>query len=308
MRGLDQGLEVQKKFLLEKKNNKRFALLDDLIMSDKFSIPVRYDDTFEGIYDGIPGKSLKPNTTYTSMKAEFNTNKSMIDDQSITYILNSHAFRSEEFITEHDGLHVLFAGCSETFGSAAKIDDIWPKMVYSYLSKKNKMSGYFNIGHPGGSMYTILNNIMLYIEKFGKPDILLLNAPNFERTYEWDSNLKQMVQLSKIVTEETKERYYKQASENLYIYWTIERLCRMLSIKLIWSCWQSVDAFNIEIYGSFKNYISITRVKDFSDFHETNWNNYKDIKDAILRRDNQHHGTMIHRFWADMFIKQLEVM
>lgn len=97
------------------------------------------------------------------------------------YQFNSNGFRCDEFTTEHDGLHVLFAGCSITFGDSILLEDVWAHKVYQEISKDEKTSGYFNIGSPGASVASTIQLIIRYIVKYGIPDIIFINFPDEAR-------------------------------------------------------------------------------------------------------------------------------
>jgi hypothetical protein len=296
-------LAFQKKNLLKQDSIKKTWLIDKLKFEANFVLPMAINKGFESISNGPEGP-LEANTTYTSMNAEFHTNPDMIDDKSVSYILNNDGFRSDNFIREHDGLHILFAGCSETFGSAGKLQDVWAHMCYKDISSKHKTSGYFNIGHPGGSMYTILNQILVYIEKYGKPDVLFLNVPNFERSYSWSFEHNSFIQETDKGAQSNKKKYFDRVFYNAYLYYILEKICRICNIKLIWSCWEQYDAFNIEALDIFENYITLTSFEKFEEYYIKNWDKYKDIEYATIRRDNQHHGSFIHRYWADIFLEE----
>lgn len=94
---------------------------------------------------------------------------------------NSEHFRSDEFTNVHEGLHVLFAGCSITFGDGMFEEYIWPKIVYDQISKDKQTSGYFNVAFPGADHTDILLQIFRYIQKYGNPDIIFINFPDIER-------------------------------------------------------------------------------------------------------------------------------
>lgn len=95
--------------------------------------------------------------------------------------LNSSGLRSDEFTEVHDGKHILFAGCSITFGDGMPLDYIWPKIVYNEIAKTEKVSGYFNVGRPGASNIWIIMQIFKYIELYGMPDVIFINLPDSDR-------------------------------------------------------------------------------------------------------------------------------
>lgn len=109
----------------------------------------------------------------------------VIDDKSITYKYNSDSFRSEEFTSKHTGMHVLFAGCSSTAGTACKYEDVWAKLVYDEISKTKKISGYFNLGLAGASVDAVYKNILIYISKYSKPDLICMILPDPYRYFKY---------------------------------------------------------------------------------------------------------------------------
>lgn len=104
-----------------------------------------------------------------------------IKDLKDFYKLNDYGLRSEEFTRDHSGKHILFAGCSNTFGMGMPEYAIWPKLVYEKISKTEKLSGFFNVGISGGTITEIFNQIVAYSSKFGVPDVLFINLPEHGR-------------------------------------------------------------------------------------------------------------------------------
>jgi hypothetical protein len=94
------------------------------------------------------------------------------------YRRNSLRYRSDEFTTEHNGKHILFAGCSVTYGDSLPEHLIWPKIVYERISSQEKTSGFFNLGKPGASTLDILNSVSEYINTYGRPDVIFILFPD----------------------------------------------------------------------------------------------------------------------------------
>lgn len=142
----------------------------------------------------------------------------------IPYILNSDNFRSEEFIKEHSGKHILFAGCSNTFGEGVDYEKTWAYRLYKEIEKKEKLSGYFNLGSSGASIFEILVNLNRYIRKYSMPDVIFLMLPEIERDIRYF--VKPEIALTSIVTE-----LYKQ----------FEYLCNKTNTLLIATSWVNMD-------------------------------------------------------------------
>lgn len=97
------------------------------------------------------------------------------------YVLNKQGYRSDEFKKEHDGLHVMFAGCSNTFGDSMFKEYIWSYQVYERLSELAKVDGYYTTGVPGADIFEVMSQIIKYIRNVGMPDIVFVNLPDTER-------------------------------------------------------------------------------------------------------------------------------
>lgn len=104
-------------------------------------------------------------------------------DMKDFYKLNSLDLRSDEFKTEHDGKHVVFAGCSMTAGEGLPEQFLWPKKVYNKLSQEHKMSGYFNIAFPGATTIDIIIQIFKYMKLYGNPEMIFVCFPDIDREY-----------------------------------------------------------------------------------------------------------------------------
>jgi len=98
------------------------------------------------------------------------------------YHLNSDGLRCDEFSDSHDKLHILFAGCSITFGDGLPIDLTWSKMVYKSISKQVPTSGYYNVAGPGFNHLDIYYQVFKYIELYGNPEYIFINFPDLERS------------------------------------------------------------------------------------------------------------------------------
>ena len=55
------------------------------------------------------------------------------------YKINSHGYRCDEFTTNHKGKHVLFSGCSNTYGVGLKKEEVWAYKVYNKINKTEEI-------------------------------------------------------------------------------------------------------------------------------------------------------------------------
>jgi hypothetical protein len=174
-------------------------------------------------------------STFT-FKHDQSTNYSI---NGIVYRLNSLGFRSEEFTSEHKGDHVLFIGCSVTFGSGLPLEKTWSKLVYNKMSKSRNLSGYFNLSYPGAASTEIIFNTMKYIKKFGAPKEIYFMMPEIMRGVHFEKS-------SAIL-------------HSVEMYTMFEDFCKAVGIKLVSVTWDIQD-----ISGGF-----IQTANDFYERFET---------------------------------------
>ena len=217
--------------------------------------------------------------------------------------INSHGFRSDEFKKNHDKRHILFSGCSVTYGIGLLENEIWAKKLYNKLNIKNDLSGFFNLGLPGTSIFDIVSNIFRYINNFNKPETIFIALPNYQRRYvsnPYTRNIKdQTVDPSnKIFYGVYKDNTKDEFSGTLHIYayhylMFLEMFCKSNNINLFYFFYS-------------KNYISMELDRLFeintedllnklTQFSIDNPNN----KYSLYARDNSHYGEAYHSYWAD---------
>jgi len=94
-------------------------------------------------------------------------------DNTNEYVYNSDGYRSKEF----DGsAKLLYAGCSNTFGTGVPEDRIWGSMVANHFDLS-----YANLSKQGSSTHLIVKNIFAYFDKYGHPEVLCCLFPDFYR-------------------------------------------------------------------------------------------------------------------------------
>lgn len=241
------------------------------------------------------------------------------DDDSVRYYFNSLGYRSDEFTDVHDGQHVLFAGCSETEGYGGNLDSIWAYIMYTELIKTRKLSGFFNVSRAAWGHETILNNIMRYIDAYGKPDKIYMLLPNIARRYEWAGTHKNRERYKhKLKTpyyvEHHIEEWYGEPREHQtlkeqrsdIVRFTIllrmfEEYCISNHIDLVWSSWARPDAINYKNLNVFKNFILLPDTAEVM-LESESFTVDEDKKKYLIRKRDWHHGYMYHYMWAQRFL------
>jgi hypothetical protein len=210
---------------------------------------------------------------------------------SVNYKLNNYRFRSDNFTGNHNDMHILFGGCSVTFGEGVDQDKTWAYQVYNKIKESNNVSGYFNISFPGASITDIIMNTFKYIHKFGNPDVIFLSFPNNERDTKYVTNEYDL--LNKIIFE-----YYMMLSE----------YCKSNNIKLFSFSW-SHGSFKKEKQWSeefLNNYFNNYYVVDDKEFKK-NVLKYPSPNQNIVGEDDGHPGNAPHWAWYNfIYNKYLE--
>jgi hypothetical protein len=230
--------------------------------------------------------------------------------------INSSGFRCDNFKKEHDGLHILFSGCSTTYGTGLSIEDIWAHKVYSKISESQKVSGYYNLGVPGTGLFLIVSNIFKYFEQYGNPDVIFINLPDMFRHYAIDDlNLseEEMKHLEIIFSKVSKNVYNKISdnephSEDVMSLWPIyydyllmlESYCKTNNIELFAFSY-SPPTNAIISQTDINRFFPIEPTQIADEIVEFVSNNDVD-KHFVTAEDGMHEGHGFHTLWASKII------
>lgn len=239
------------------------------------------------------------------------------------YTLNSNGLRSDEFISDHNGKHILFAGCSNTYGQGIPAELVWANKLYKKISETEKVSGYFNIGFIGATTIEVIMQTYLYIEKYGAPDVIFALLPDTHReitkVFKWQFLKEMMDQHGK--TAQVKISEYLNADHinlvAIFMYNNFYKFCKENGIKLYSLSWAGPAKDD-----KLKTYTYEVDPRDhMHGLHEFEWDDlyahafeWKDNnKDSIyadfnlIALDDDHYGIGIHDFWYTfMYNKYLE--
>lgn len=232
--------------------------------------------------------------------------------------VNSLGFRSDEFTNVHHGKHIVFSGCSNTFGIGLEKKEIWAYKVYEKISNNEKCSGFFNLGVGGSGIDHMTINLFRYFKQYGNPDVIFINLSNQLRSFEYKNDLNGYV-----LKLDDVEEYKKVCFLNFQYYFMLEQYCRSNNIKLLSFTWDYIyKNLNFEIIKEkdidknksilptnelFKNY-------NFETFYEVDFK--KMIKEtAILKfnnkskyfhvaRDGEHPGTGMQLWWSNFIYEK----
>lgn len=250
---------------------------------------------------------------------EYNFNESGID-----YKINSDSYRSSEFIKNVD---LLIGGCSNTYGCGIPEESIWGVQVANHFNMS-----YVNLGIPGASINTIIDNIFAYIKKFGTPknivcifpdpwrirfplnfniliakdrenahdkeDIRALGENYFTHGMSVNRNFDSLPKYSKL------PHQVENVLSPDYVYWNalkaiqvLEQYCEVAGINLYWSVWDSPTYKAI----SYMREIDNTYYKDMIDIGSSDWVQKKigdSYKDSYI---NQYCHAEVEEKYKDVF-------
>jgi hypothetical protein len=229
------------------------------------------------------------------------------DDESVEYVFNNNGFRCDNFKKNHDGIHILFAGCSETEGVGGNLNSCWAYMLYEEIIKYNKISGYFNIGKSGFGWQKIISNCLVYFDKVGVPDYLFIMLPDVNRFFNWRESIGSWTY------DQNHDLDFQTHQKNIIdmvLSWKLFlKFCKEKNIKLLFS---TFDMFN-------NSYILEAQMDDFIVFNysdkilkkiideEIIYNkNNKDKKEIFLEKRDGHQGYGKHLLWKNIFIDKIK--
>lgn len=230
-------------------------------------------------------------------------------DKQVLYKYNQEWFRSDNFKQDHDGLHIVFSGCSNTEGVGANIEDTWSHMLYSELSKTHKLDGYFNLSRSGSGWHTIIQNYTTYVAKYGAADYLFILMPNILRDWVWYEDKRGWVYTQTNPWSGSNEEVAKNRKEHRTAFptWLISwklfmKYCESVGTKVLWSTWDYWETDNI-INTKQKEYFPINVIQ--SDIIKTDeYMKLLERDDAVWARDG-HDGYIQQHFWFKAFLNAI---
>lgn len=251
-------------------------------------------------------------------------------DGEIIYKYNNEYFRCDDFTNNHDGLHILFGGCSESEGVGGKLEDTWTNRVYKEIEKTNKLSGFYSIARSGYGWQKIITNFQIYTKKYGFPQFFFVLLPNLGREYRYDANRESyryyqlypetytIDQNGICTTEDNREiasinmhenasilleQYYKSLIDFKISWELFEQFCKLNGTTILWSTYDPVDSKNFDMLNVGKNFFNMNI--DNVDVYISKKENFKITKHSFKYRDG-HFGSIIKEYWSQMFLNEIK--
>ena len=260
--------------------------------------PVYYDN--EELYKPYPRAKLPSNMDKLPVEFMKNNAGTSLED------LNSFGYRCDEFVRDHDGMHVLFGGCSYTWGTGLLVEETWAKKLYNRLNNEVKCSGYFNVGFPGSSVFIEVFDIIKYCETYGKPDVIFYNIPGLNRFFALEVDQETGIaidppQMGNSFLAIGKNMIPLPRYMAYQHYYMLEKYCESNNIKLFSFSWMKDHFFKdlslkkdspINHFYVYEDEDLINYVSEYSLAH-------KDERWIKVSRDGQHFGVAYNQFWSD---------
>ena len=272
-------------------NSERYGML----------IESNYTESFDNIFRHSLGPHPASTTRYVSSLEYYmiSTKKIKKIKKDISYITNSYGLRSDEFKSTHNERHILFAGCSFTFGEGLPYMQNWSGKLFNMISEGVSLSGFFNLGYSGGSVDYICNSIYKYVELFGSPSNLFVLFPDFGRkisNYQGKDIIimpNRSVEMQMIAAwGQGKDPFEYQYGQIMDLY----RFCHDSGIDMTWGTWMPDDRAKIPINAPGYVDIDPDQIEKYSDKPTKEWGHY-----YLSARDNSHPGIMYNSAVANIF-------
>jgi hypothetical protein len=277
-------------------------------------------DNMEKFKENIENFSLSPKFVFKDFKHKENisyldipmSRDSILFEQYIQQDkeINKNFYRCDNFKKEHNGKHILFSGCSVTYGTGLLLEEVWSKLLYEKIKSKSDCSGFFNLAIPGSSIPNQIIEIFKYCKEYGNPDYIFFNMPDKFRFYS----------ISKTTHDIVDSLYGSESLELVQLisyqyYFMLDQYCRSNNIKLYSFTWSYPNTFfpNDKTKWKDKRYTE-NKFKLFNTYYDISQDDLfayivkykkdnKNDKYYELARDDDHFGTAYHQYWSDFFYK-----
>lgn len=212
--------------------------------------------------------------------------------------------RTNVYRKNHDGKHILFAGCSVTHGIGIEDEmDIWSSIVFNKIKETEKVSGFFSVAYPAHSISVQVSLIMRYISEYGKPDVIFFNLPSTARTFTVEDDNLYLSQISKHQDINYPGSIKLAQHTNFEAYLMLHEFCKATNTKLISFTWSDVptDSDPATALDLFKDkfdsfYVSKVKVEDYLEDYLMNHKG----NNLLFGTDGRHPGIALHSYYASI--------
>jgi hypothetical protein len=225
--------------------------------------------------------------------------------------LNFKNYRCDEFIDNHlKKKHVLFSGCSVTYGSGLLLNEIWAYKVWKDLQDT---SGYFNIAMEGSNISNIVFEIVKYCHAYGNPELIVVNLPDPHRSMRPIEDESMLFVFDKVITDGTEldtstlAEIAKLELSAFQSYKILELFCKSHGIDLLSFSW-SESTNSILGDKGFETFFKID-MDDLKDQVLLYAEQATDNKFFISARDpGEHFGIAYHQYFYEFINKIIRIL
>lgn len=235
------------------------------------------------------------------------------DDHSILYKFNNESYRCDDFSIEDASKNYLFSGCSHTFASGLNVEDSWTYLLNKHLNGEK----FFSLAISGASHKIIIDDIIKYIKKYGKPKAVFVLFPNVERIQVFGEKYGKLITtVNHYMFNKNKEHadniFPEEVALNYFIsdLLIFESYLESIGVPFKWSTWDiSLDSalkFINEANGIFNGYIPLYASDNAHELYSYVNQNYDNSHKFWITARNAHPGIMEQIMCFELFKNNLD--
>lgn len=145
--------------------------------------------------------------------------------KKIIYKYNENGHRCKSIVDIDFENYILFAGCSHTVGVGMQLEDTFP-----YLISKQLNCSYYNLAVGGCGIDVLQHNMSVWLTRYKKPKLLVLQWPDWTRFLWLESNEKNLVPVGSW-TNHRRLKEFIILGENSNYFLTRQYLANQLAIS-----------------------------------------------------------------------------
>lgn len=201
---------------------------------------------------------------------------------AISYRLNSHGFRSEEFVADR---HLIALGCSYTMGIGLPVESVWPSLVGKALDMPVA-----NLAWGGSSVDTCYRLLRYWIRQLNPPAVMILVPPIDRLELILDETCPITGQGKAEVFMPTSLSDHYNPKDRYFYHWFLQDENKKLNREKNLLAMQALcDQYQVPFF-----------------VQDTNTTMTRSREDIGYARDHLHGGPKIHQEIASIFVREYQ--